>query len=46
MRAVMQTVLTRVELAPEREAPERVVRRAFTISPREGARVVVQQRLG
>ncbi len=46
MRAVMQTVLTRVQLAPEREAPERVVRRAFTISPREGARVVVQQRLG
>ncbi|HEX5909069.1 MAG TPA: cytochrome P450 [Thermoleophilaceae bacterium] len=46
MRAVMQTVLTRVQLAPEREASERVVRRAFTISPREGARVVVQQRLG
>ena len=36
---------TRVELRPEREQDERVVRRAFTISPREGARVVVQQRL-
>lgn len=46
MRAVMQTVLTRVELRPEQDKPERVVRRAFTISPREGARVVVQQRLG
>ncbi len=46
MRAVMQTVLTRVELRAEREQPERVVRRAFTISPREGARVIVRQRLG
>jgi cytochrome P450 len=45
MRAVMQTVLTRVELAPEHPEPERVVRRAFTISPREGGRVVVRQRL-
>jgi cytochrome P450 len=45
MRAVMQTVLTSVELRPERQQDERVVRRAFTISPREGARVVVQQRL-
>ena len=45
MRAVMHTVLTRVELRPESERSERVVRRAFTISPREGARVVVQRRL-
>ena len=41
----MQTVLTRVELTPERPEPERVVRRAFTISPREGGRVVVRRRL-
>ena len=43
MRAVMQTVLTRATLRPERERPEKVVRRAFTISPRNGARVVVEQ---
>ncbi len=43
MRAVMQTVLTRVTLRPARERPEKIVRRAFTISPRDGARVVVEQ---
>ncbi|MDQ6914638.1 MAG: cytochrome P450, partial [Actinomycetota bacterium] len=44
MRAVLRTVLTRVELgAPGR--PERIARRSFTFSPRRGARVVVRGRL-
>ncbi len=45
MRAVMATVLTRVELEPAEPGPERIVRRAFTLSPRNGARVVVARRL-
>lgn len=46
MRAVMQVVLSRVELRPARRRDERIVRRAFTLSPSEGARVVVERRLG
>ncbi|HEY8865620.1 MAG TPA: cytochrome P450, partial [Solirubrobacteraceae bacterium] len=45
MRAVMQTVLTRVELRAASQRDERVVRRAFTLSPRDGTRVVVTRRL-
>jgi hypothetical protein len=46
MRAVMSTVLTRVELRPATGAGEPVRRRAFTLSPGDGARVVVERRLG
>jgi cytochrome P450 len=46
MRAVMSTVFERVELEPAAARPERIVRRAFTLSPRDGARVVVKRRLG
>jgi len=45
MRAVMQVVLSRVELRPAERRDERIVRRAFTLSPSEGARVVVERRL-
>ncbi len=45
MRAVMQVVLSRVELRPAQRRDERIVRRAFTLSPSEGARVVVERRL-
>jgi cytochrome P450 len=45
MRAVMQTVLTRVELRPAAGGDERIVRRAFTLSPGNGARVVVERRI-
>jgi cytochrome P450 len=45
MRAVMSTVLTRVELRPARRRAERIRRRAFTLSPGDGARVVVTRRL-
>jgi cytochrome P450 len=45
MRAVMQTVLTRVELRAQRQGPERIARRSFTLSPGRGSRVVVTRRL-
>jgi cytochrome P450 len=45
MRAVMQTVLTRVELRVESRRSERIARRAFTLSPGDGARVVVTRAL-
>ena len=44
MRAVMATVLTRVELRPAAGRDERVKRRAFTLSPGDGARVVAERR--
>jgi cytochrome P450 len=40
MRAVMQTVLRRVSLRPARQQSERIARRAFTLSPANGALVV------
>jgi cytochrome P450 len=46
MQAVIRTVLERVELSPWSPRDERVVRRAFTLSPSRGARVVVTGRLG
>lgn len=45
MRAVMQTVLTHVQLRPESGRDERIVRRSFTLSPGKDARVVVTGRL-
>jgi cytochrome P450 len=45
MRAVMQTVLTRVELRASAWRDERMVRRAFTLSPGDRARVFVEGRL-
>ena len=45
MRAVMQTVLTNVELKVVSERDERIARRAFTLSPARGARVRVTRRL-
>jgi cytochrome P450 len=45
MRAVMQTVLARVELrAAGRPKDERIRRRAFTLSPADGAQAVVTRR--
>jgi cytochrome P450 family 135 len=44
MQAVMRAVLERVDLVPASGRDERVVRRAFTLSPANGARVVVTRR--
>jgi len=45
MRAVMQTVLSRVELEPVGRRGEKMARRAFTLSPGRGARAIVRRRL-
>ena len=45
MRAVMQTVFSRVHLRVGSPRAERITRRAFTLSPGRGARVVVAARL-
>ena len=45
IRAVMQTVLSRVELRPVSRRSEKMIRRAFTLSPGKGARVMVTKRL-
>jgi cytochrome P450 len=44
MRAVMSTVLSRVDLRPASSRDERIVRRAFTLSPRRGTRVIAELR--
>jgi cytochrome P450 len=44
MRAVIGTVLSRVDLRPVSRGDERIVRRAFTLSPKRGARVVAELR--
>ena len=44
MRAVMRTVLTRMELEVASKGDERMVRRAFTLSPDRGAAVVARRR--
>ena len=44
MRAVMGTVLKRVDLRPAGRGDEKIVRRAFTLSPGRGARVVAELR--
>jgi cytochrome P450 len=40
MRAVMRTVLTHMSLRPASPRDERITRRAFTLAPGDGARVV------
>jgi cytochrome P450 len=42
MRIVLQTVLDRVSLVPQREADEPVTRRAITFAPKRGARIAVE----
>ena len=42
MRIVLQTVLDRVDLVPQRRADERVTRRAITFAPNRGARIAVE----
>jgi cytochrome P450 len=44
MRAVMATVLKRVDLRPAGRRDEKIVRRAFTLSPKRGARVIAELR--
>jgi cytochrome P450 family 135 len=46
MRIVIETVLRHLELRPAERRDERIVRRAFTLSPKRGARVVAQRRAG
>jgi cytochrome P450 family 135 len=46
MRTVIRAVLTSVELRAGGRRGEPMVRRAFTLSPKRGARVVVTRRLG
>ena len=45
IKVIMRTMLTRVELRPERSDPERIVRRNFTLGPEFGARVVCERRV-
>ena len=40
MRIVVESVLRRLDLRPATRRDERIVRRAFTLSPKRGARVV------
>jgi cytochrome P450 family 135 len=40
MRIVIESVLRNLDLRPARRRDERIVRRAFTLSPKRGARVV------
>lgn len=42
MKIVLQTALDRVALVPQREAGERVTRRAITFAPNRGARIAVE----
>jgi cytochrome P450 len=44
LRAVLATVLTRVDLRPAGRRDEKIVRRAFTLSPGRGARVIAEVR--
>jgi cytochrome P450 family 135 len=45
MRVVLRTVLRAVDLRPASSAPEEIVRRNVTLSPRNGTPAVVQRRL-
>jgi cytochrome P450 len=45
MRVVLSTVLRAVDLRPASSAPEEIVRRNVTLSPRNGTPAVVQRRL-
>jgi hypothetical protein len=46
MRSVLRAVLGRYELQPCGEGREPTVRRAITVSPGAGARVVLRERKG
>jgi cytochrome P450 len=45
MRIVIEAVLRNLELRPAERRDERIVRRAFTLSPKRGARVVATRRV-
>jgi cytochrome P450 len=44
MRIVIESVLRNLDLRPASRRDERIVRRAFTLSPKRGARVVATRR--
>jgi cytochrome P450 len=46
MRIVIETVLRNLDLRPAQWRDERIVRRAFTLSPKHGARVVASRASG
>jgi hypothetical protein len=45
MRIVIEAVLRNLDLRPAERRDERIVRRAFTLSPKRGARVVASRRV-
>jgi cytochrome P450 len=45
MRIVIEAVLRNLDLRPAERRDERIVRRAFTLSPKRGARVVATRRV-
>ena len=45
IKVIMRTMLSRVELRPDSSAPERIVRRNFTLGPELGSRVVCERRV-
>jgi cytochrome P450 family 135 len=45
MRIVIEAVLRNLDLRPAERCDERIVRRAFTLSPKRGARVVATRRV-
>jgi len=45
IKVILRTVLSRVELEPDRPEAEEIVRRNFTLGPSRGARVFVRRRL-
>jgi len=46
MKVALQTILTAAELEPDRAEPERIARRAITMTPARGAAVVLRERRG
>jgi cytochrome P450 len=46
MRVVLSAVLGRCDLRPATRTPEKIARRNITLSPRDGARVVLDRRSG
>ena len=44
MRIVLRAIVERIDLESTREAPERIVRRNITFSPKEGTPVIVTAR--
>jgi hypothetical protein len=46
MKVALQTILTAAELEPDRAEPERIARRAITMTPARGAVVVLRDRRG